>query len=62
MTWALGFVISLACVLASWWLLVRLCEHDHPAPGTVALVISGAFVSTTVLSVTILALLRMAVA
>jgi hypothetical protein len=62
MSWAGAFVVAVLCVLASWWLLVRLCDEYHPRAITVGLVISGAFVSTTVLSVTIIALLREAVA
>jgi hypothetical protein len=61
-TWPAAFVIALLCVIASWWNLVRLSEHDHPRAGTVVLVLSSAFVSSTALSVTILALLRMALA
>jgi hypothetical protein len=59
-SWAVLFVVALLAVLASWWNLVRLCEHDHPRAGTVVLTISSAFLCTTVLSVSILALLRLA--
>jgi hypothetical protein len=62
MTWGAAFVIALLCVLASWRLLVRLSEDLHPGAINTVLVIAGAFTSTTVLSVTILALLRQAVA
>ena len=62
MSWAAAFVVALLCVLASWRLLVRLSEELHPGAVNTVLVIAGAFVSTTVLSVTILALLREALA
>lgn len=62
MSWGAVFAVALVCVLASWWLLVRLCEHDGPHPVTVVVVISSALLCTTILSVSILALLRMAVA
>lgn len=58
MTWGAAFAVALLCVLASCRLLVRLSDEAHPGVVNTVLVISGAFVSTTVLSVTIIALMR----
>jgi hypothetical protein len=62
MSWWVVFTVALLGVLAAWWNLVRLCEHDHPPAAAVVVTIASAFTSTTVLSVSILALLRLAVA